>query len=313
MSNKQRYLELPDLQERVPVFFRPWWLDTVSRDWDIAIAERNGSVAGLLPYHRDIKAGIKLLRNPQLTPYLGPLLFTPGHLQGSRRITWEEETFDLLWSQLPAWDSFDMLCMPGFQNFLLLHAKGFSNNVKLTYHIDLSKPEEELLANMRSHRKRVAQAAPFLDIAEGLQYVSAMLDLHRKTFERKGKKYVYDSECLENIIRNSYLRNSGNLWVALDKEGNVAGAVFTVHDAANCYLLLTAVDHEKAHQGTICLLIWHAIRQAKNAGLAVFDFEGSMDKGIEAFFRHFGGERKTYLGFSRNKSIAWKIKKALFG
>jgi hypothetical protein len=40
--------------------------------------------------------------------------------------------------------------------------------------------------------------------------------------------------------------------------------------------------------------MWKSILDAKNRGLDIFDFEGSMDKNIERYFREFGPELVPY-------------------
>ena len=42
-----------------------------------------------------------------------------------------------------------------------------------------------------------------------------------------------------------------------------------------------------------------------------FDFEGSMDPGVEKFFRNFGGMRELYLVLRKNESLLWKLKERL--
>jgi len=60
-------------------------------------------------------------------------------------------------------------------------------------------------------------------------------------------------------------------------------------------------------------LLWHAIKYALNKGKKAFDFEGSMDPGVEQFFRNFGGNRELYLVLKKNDSLLWKVKEKLRG
>jgi lipid II:glycine glycyltransferase (peptidoglycan interpeptide bridge formation enzyme) len=55
-------------------------------------------------------------------------------------------------------------------------------------------------------------------------------------------------------------------------------------------------------------LLWHCIKEAKARGNACFDMEGSMDQGVERFFRGFGGQRELYLTLQKNDSLIWKLK-----
>ncbi len=314
MNNKQRYIALSEQHVQLPVFYQPWWLNTVCQDWDIALVEKDQKLLAVFPFQTEKKLGLTIIRNPLLTPYLGPLFLYPAELPVHKRLHWEEQVFEALWQQLPPWDSIDIQCTPDFENYFLFHGKGISNNNKLTYRLQLSVSEEVLLRQLQSsHRKRIQQAAALYRVAEGIDFMEDFLKLHEQTFNRKKKKYVYKTGFIETLIRNSIETQKGRLWVALDAQQQVMGGVFTVWDEHAAYLLLSAVNVQEAHKGTICQLIWNAIVQAKAQGLAIFDFEGSMDKGIEHFFRHFGGNRQNYLRLSKDKSFLWRIKKYILG
>jgi hypothetical protein len=77
------------------------------------------------------------------------------------------------------------------------------------------------------------------------------------------------------------------------------------------YLLVSAVDKRLQQTGAIAFLIWDALKFARQKGLKIFDFEGSMNKGIEEFFRCFGGNRVSYLHFQAHKSALWKLRETL--
>src|SRR5690606_9647771 len=130
MSQQQYYRTLVDLHREVPVFFRPWWLDIVCHTWDVALVEQDGQITGIMPYQVEKKAGIRLLRNPPLTPYQGPWIRPAQDMEPYKLWNREEDIFNRLWAQIPAFDSYDIMTMPGFQNFLLFHAKGFDNNIR---------------------------------------------------------------------------------------------------------------------------------------------------------------------------------------
>lgn len=314
MNNKAKYLSLPGLQQQLPVFFQPWWLDIVSKHWDIALVHDDEVISGVWPFSIDKKPGLKLIRNPLLTPYLGPLFFYPEHLTAEQKATFEQSTFQQLWQQIPNWDSFDLEAHLSFTNRELFSQKRFEITDHITYEIDLQQPEEKLFAAFHTnHRNLIKQAAQHNKILEGEESLPKLLVLHKETFIRKKKSYPFHAGMIKNLVSESIKFESGDLFAAMDEQNNITACIFTVWDRDKMYLLLSTVDLEQAHPGAVRLLIWHAIKAARAKGLKIFDFEGSMDPGIEAFFRRFGGERKTYLCASRNKSLLWKMKKTIFG
>ena len=46
-------------------------------------------------------------------------------------------------------------------------------------------------------------------------------------------------------------------------------------------------------------------------GISQFDLEGSMDDGVERFFRNFGGDRVLYMVLMKNKSFIWRLKQMI--
>jgi predicted GNAT family acetyltransferase len=314
MTNKAKYLSLPQLQQQLPVFFQPWWLDIVSKHWDIALADDSGVATGVWPFSTDRKAGLKLIRNPQLTPYLGPLFFYPEQLTEEQKVNFEQKTFQQLWEQIPRWDSFDLEANLSFTNEECFTQKGFNVTHQITYEIELQQSEEQLFSAFHTnHRNLIKQAVQQHTIIEGEESLQQLLALHKETFSRKKKPYPFHTDMMERLVKESLKHEAGNLFATKDEKDNITACIFTVWDKDKIYLLLSTVNLEQAHQGAVRLLIWHAIKAARSKGLKIFDFEGSMDPGIEAFFKRFGGERKTYLCVSKNKSLLWKIKKTVLG
>ncbi len=314
MSKKEQYQLLATSTPSLPVFLQPWWLNSVCPEWEVALAAQEGSIQGIMVYPVARKWGLTLLRNPLLTPYTGPFFFPPEGLSDYKRWHWEETVFETLWKQLPTYDSMELSCTPSFSNFLLFHHKGCRNSNKITYHLDLRLSEEQLFSGIHTtHRNLIRQSLPLHQVEEGIEYIPHLLTLHRQTFERKGKKYPYPASLPEQIIKTCYRQDQGKLWACRDLEGRVTATLFLVWDQATAYLLLTALDSEKAHAGAIRQLLWKAICFSRERGCLIFDFEGSMDAGIEPFFRRFGGTRKTYLNFVHHKSFLWKMKKQLLG
>lgn len=307
--SKEQYLKSPQLLQQLPVFFQPWWLDIVSDNWHMAMAPGpDGTIAGLWPMALESRLGLSIARNPLLTPYLGP--FFPQSVADAE----QAKVFETLWQQLPHWDSFDMDTTVAFNRADLLRQKDMDVAKKITFEIDLAPGEEELWRAMNSnHRNLIRQAEAGHSVIEGAEQTARLLQLHRETFSRKNKPYPFVPAMIDRLVQRSKEQKSGSMWYLQDAEGQITATIFTVWDRQKMYLLLSATEPETAHPGAVRLLIWHAIRAARQKGLSVFDFEGSMDPGIAAFFRRFGGSQKTYLCASRNRSLLWKVKKKLLG
>lgn len=307
--SKERYLNLPLLQAQLPVFFQPWWLDIVSSSWDMALSQAgDGAVNGVWPLAWDTRLGLRIARNPLLTPYMGPFFTQP--------LTPEQQAgvFEELWQQLPRRDNLDLETTVDFHQVALLEQKGCTVSEKVTFEIDLSPEEEQLFSAMHSnHRNLIRQAAMLHIVTEGEAHLGPLIDMHKATFTRKHKPYPFPPAMIHDLVQTAIQRDSGCLWALRDEQDRITATIFTVWDQRKMYLLLSANDPASAHPGAVRLLIWHALKAARQKGLAAFDFEGSMDPGIAAFFRRFGGNQKTYLCASGNRSLLWKVKKTILG
>lgn len=314
MTAKEQFITLPILPQ-LPLFFQPWWLDLVSDNWDVALsASAEGSLQGLWPFSMDRRLGFRIIRNPLLTPYLGPFFFSQRDEPYSSAGRTREAALTALWRQLPRWDSLDIETTTGFNDSSFFTGKGFSCTEKITYELDLT-PDEALLfkALHSNHRNLIRQAGAGHELVSGNEYLPRLLELHRDTFVRKKKPYPFTPEKMKRLIEECGRREAGRITAARDGQGNITAALFTVWDRQKMYLLLSTVSPEQAHPGAVRLLIWDAIISAKRRGLKTFDFEGSMDPGIAAFFRRFGGQEKTYLCATCHRSLLWKWKRALLG
>src|SRR5690606_27421198 len=102
-ESKKRYIAFSE-QTPLPLFFRPFWLDMVSKEWNAVCVEKDGNLQAVWPYTIEKKIGVSLIRNPLLTPYLGPLFFLPKNLSEKKKEQQEEKLVATLLAQLPEWD-----------------------------------------------------------------------------------------------------------------------------------------------------------------------------------------------------------------
>lgn len=314
MQHKELY---QSISAQLPVFFQAWWLDAVCEGiWDVAIVQDDhGAILAALPYQIEKKWGFTLLRNPRLTPYLGPVFFPDQSLKsGLQQWDWEDEMIASLLQQLPKCDYCQFHSLPRFTNFLPFLHKGFRNTNRITYQIDLRQKEEAILEQMQKRRRRyIRNGDSELRIVSGAAYQDAFLDMHRKTFKNKKNQYPYSKAFLDQLMQVSTKQQAAKFWAITTLDGSLVAALWVVFDHATMYQLLSAYNEESSHHAAMSLLTWHAITEAQKMGLTTFDFEGSIHPGIEPFFRKFGGERVSFLAFEQYHSFLWQCKKFLLG
>jgi hypothetical protein len=69
------------------------------------------------------------------------------------------------------------------------------------------------------------------------------------------------------------------------------------------YYLFGGYDSSQKHHGAGVSCMWNSILKAKELGLGIFDFEGSMLPEVEKYFREFGGTLKPYYSASKTSAV----------
>lgn len=292
-------------QAWIPVFAQPWWLDIVGDQWDVLLTTDQGIITAALPIVIEQKWGLRLIRNPLMTPYLGPLL-----ADQASPIT----VLTQLWAQMPAYSSFELQCQPGFRDAAFFEDLGFTVKERVTYFLDLQQDVDQILGNMHSkHRNLIRQADRVNRLESGPEFIKELLRMHQETYQRKNKKYPYPCDLIIRLLQASIIQNQGKVFMSRNEQGMLTGGVFIIWDQQKAYLLMSGMHQEIVHPGAVRWLIYKALLFAKDLGLTIFDFEGSMDPGIASFFRRFGGEEQQYLQLSHYPSAIWRLKKRLLG
>lgn len=313
MSNKETYISLCGTRHGIPVFAQPWWLDAVCHKWDVAITKKGDQVAGAWPYPVEKKIGVSLLRTPMLTPYLGPLVFFPHDLKESKADSYEHEIIAGLIKQLPNAPVWHLAIQPGIKQAGIFRQCDLHVQVQQTFLLELDEEEETLLANMKDAlRRNIRQAESEVTITNSPEHLKDMFAFQKNTLSRKGKSFIYSLSDLQKIMDAALAHNCTALWVAKTADGNIQAIVWTVWDDKTSYYFMGGQNPDTNSYRAMSLLLWHTMKQAKNRGNSTYDLEGSMDEGVERFFRNFGGDRALYIVLMKNKSVLWKLKQMIF-
>jgi len=287
-----------------------WWLDAVCDRWEVAIAMKGQNVTGVWPYAVQQRIRIPMLLTPKLTPYLGPHVFFPDDIRESNRDSFEHETITTLLDQLPDPEVWTLALPPGLKQAGLFRFFDLQTEVRQTFLIDLTQEETELYANLKEPlRRNIRAAEKEITITEEPGCLALLHDYQKVTLEDKGRIQHHSFADLQRLYDACRRHDSGALWVARSAEGQILGIILHVWDNVRSYYLMGAKNPAAADYRAMSALLWHAIREAKRRGHRLFDLEGSMDPGVERFFRNFGARRELYLVLRRNHSWIWKLLK----
>jgi len=97
-------------------------------------------------------------------------------------------------------------------------------------------------------------------------------------------------------------RNAIELLAARDRQGQIHAVCGIVYDRQCGYLLFNGSNPDLTNVEANSLLVMKTIEYAAKITDA-FDFEGSMLKPIERFYRGFGGEMTAYMNIWKHNSL----------
>jgi len=295
------------------VFSQPWWLDVVCKKWDVAIAYKGEHITGTWAYPVEKKLGVTLMRTPKLTPYLGPVIHFPADLKESKADNFEHETVSELLKQLPKAKFWHLAMPPGMKQAGLFKNNNILSQVQQTFLLELFESEETLLANMKDTlRRNVRMAEDEVILTNSPEYLKDLYHFQKQTLSKKGKSIPFSYKEMQHIMKACLEHNSCALWVAKGKtDKKIHGIVWQVWDNKTSYYFMGAQNPNSNSNRSMSLLLWNTMREAKKMGISQFDLEGSMDDGVERFFRNFGGDRVLYMVLMKNKSFIWRLKQMI--
>jgi lipid II:glycine glycyltransferase (peptidoglycan interpeptide bridge formation enzyme) len=279
--------------------------------WDVLLYQPEEAIEAAMPFYMPEKGIIYM---PPFSQTHG-IWFNPAmeHPKYTSNLYQKQQICDYFIKHLPKHQYFHQSFHYSFTDWLPFYWKGYHQTTRYNY-VLFSIVEREILWNNLSgdicRNIRKAQNKFKLDVKRDVS-LEQFMDINTKTYGRQGKK-SYCPDALRKLIEIARSRQQGDIWGAYDEEKRLHAAVFVVWQEHCAYLIASGGDPELRKSGGNALVVWTAINDLSGR-VASFDFEGSMTKGVEHFFRGFGAMQMPYYAISRGKiglgkKIIMKIK-----
>jgi hypothetical protein len=126
--------------------------------------------------------------------------------------------------------------------------------------------------------------------------------INELSFKRQGGPIPYSFSFFTRFYNQLRKHNAIELLAAKDKNDQIHAVCGIVFDRKCGYLLFNGSNPNLANVEANTLLVIKAIQHAAKF-TAAFDFEGSMIKPIERFYRGFGGELTEYMNIWKHNSL----------
>jgi len=218
----------------------------------------------------------------------------------------------------------DFLIFPYCKN--KVEAKGFIRYNKLTSIIDLTKNLDTIWQKMNRNSTRIIKEAEREDIKIRINYeYEYFFQIYKNFLQKKGLKSFFEVFGV-GIVPLNTIKKNGTLFVA-EYHGEILAGHFFLEDDSNIEDWVTGskrLENEKERSRLVgCanrLILWEAIKYAKEKGIKEFDFGGlfpkdkaekdPIKKGINSFKLSFGGE--VVPGYSYEKGYSKSLKIAYY-
>lgn len=275
------------------IFQQPWWLDATARGrWDVVDVDESGTTVARLPFTYGRRLGMTHLSQPQLTQTLGPWLESSEE-SAMKRLAREHDLLEKLITRLPRFELFSQSLHPNLTNWLPFHWHGFSSSLRCTYVInDLQDMDANWAALKPKVRSTINQARKKLTVTSD-QDLSDFFISNESTYRRQGLEVPYSRDLVESVDAGAREFAQRLVLTARDDDGIAHASVYIVGDNSRMYLLMSGVK-DNAHPGAGSLVTWEAVSRSAKVS-RVFDFEGSMIRGVEFFYRGFGGTQTAFI------------------
>lgn len=307
-GTKEAYIEFSRNEPDIPVYSKPWYLDSVCGDagWEVLLYYMGDSIIASMPYYITSRLLIDIIKMPPLTQSLGIFIKYPEHIDTNSKLSLEKKVYTYFIENFPRvgaqFHSFHYSCT----NWLPFFWKGYKQTTKYTYVIEnITDPEKVLNGFSYAKKKNIKRARELVSVKFDLT-AKEFYDHLEYTMGKKGKKVLYSYSTFERLYKLSYENNSGKTIYAIDNDDNIHSAIFCVWDKNSAYDLISSIDDEFKNIGSATLLIYELIKYLSNK-VTRFDFEGSMFESVENSFRQFGTVQKPYHRIYRIDNVLLKF------
>lgn len=296
MTNKEKYRTLCETEKTIPLFMQYWWMEATcaGKQWDVLLyIDKNEKAIAALPYLWGSKLGLKYIIHPQETQLNG--IWTLPTIEEELR----ERIYDDFINQLNA-----MKLAYYYQQYPLesmaptyMAQHGFKIKTRYTYRIEELRDLDRVINGFSKNKKRQLQKAFSLH-ADLSMTMDEFYNFHVACLAEKKKEISYSREFFKNLYQAAIEREQAQIIAIRNADDITMAALFLVWDRQSAYFLIPCYSSAYKDSGSGALLVLEAIKFARQL-VNVFDFEGSMIKGVANSYRQFGGIRREYYSVAR--------------
>jgi hypothetical protein len=288
LTNKEKYIAYTSTNN-VPLFAQPNWLDKACKAWDvfyIQIAKQEFYLA----HQVEQKLIFSMVRPPICTPY--------SYLIGDLSRLNEAEQEQLKQALQNWFKKYTYVILDIANEHATLFNTAASNLKEMrTQILNLDAAQSYNANRMRELKKAHInlQLASSSDVDLLYQICSNSL------LEKNIQNHIPYAQ-LKQLVHDSLENKNGNIFLA-QLANETIGAAWVVYHQQTAYNLLCGSLKSKGNTGAMTLLQDAAIQWSKAQGATAYDFEGSMDDGVNNYYQSFGTQELKYMRVTKTSFI----------
>lgn len=319
MTNKELYIQWAKQQEELPIFLQPWWIDAVSagKQWDVLLNFHPSSnpqdrkvedIEAVMPYLYCKRLWMRWIAMPQQTQIGGIWLTRNGGFDKHNKLIDLPSIAEDFASQLKAlnihyyYQQFPI----GSRMVEPMQALHFKVRERVTYQIEDLHDLNALVNTFSKNKRRQLQKAVSLNVDYSLT-PEQFYNFHRLCMALQKKSISYSREFFLVLQRKSDRKQQSKIIALRNCDGELCAAAFVVWDKQRLYYLIPCYNPLYKESGASALLVLEAIKLAREKGV-IFDFEGSMHRGIAEHYKQFGSQKVKYYSVEKYyRPLFWVV------
>ena len=296
---KKKYRELCRTEASVNVYMRDWYLDAVvekKQEWLVVLVEENEVIMAAFPFGYMKRHGMNYISNLWQSVRMGLWIRKKIYKSKEDELRTLDKYVEEVVTNLPPYDSFKVAFHGGFKNWQPFYWRGFS---AVPYYSMLIKGDgEDYISHIgRSRRNRIRKAAKMYRIEANQLSLEEYWEFLLKTYDSKAREVAYDKTQFFNLLEVLQNNNACIIWSVYDNQDNLVSACITLEDAGRCYHQFVAQMQGQDTDAT-SYAVYEAIKYTLDKD-KIFDFEGSMIRGVCEFNASFNPDREVYYVISK--------------
>lgn len=296
MLNKNNYDILVLGCNEIPIFYKPWYLNSVCGEngWECFCVQKSEEIWAVLIAFEKKYSGLRVIEMPPLTQYAGPYIHFPDGVSTNKKHAIELEMIEKLLEEAEntGVDAYAQKWGPWLDNWLAPYWKKYNESSRITFTLSTNNGYEWVLDNYSTQVRNKLKNKDNVFIYQS-ENIGRLYGLLEDSLCKYNKTPKFTLIQLENMFQAITENSSGFLYLSEDKNRNLlAGALF-LEDETTVYYYIAGTTQCGRKVNAPTLLLDTGIKYACSKKKK-FDFTGSMLPGVSRFYQSFGAAVTNY-------------------